>query len=91
VEQRLSAIGELIEPDSERILEQCGAHKATAGRNYLPFLTRFYSHQRAALYTLMRASAIAAQAHRNKSSRHHMFEIGADTGDPPASTSILAF
>jgi hypothetical protein len=38
VEQRLSAIGELIEPDSDRILEQCEAHQATAGRNYLPFL-----------------------------------------------------
>ena len=45
-EQRLSAIGELIEPDGDRILEQCEAHRATAGRNYLPFLTRYYSHQR---------------------------------------------
>jgi len=53
VEQRLSAIGELIEPDSDRILEQCEAHQATAGRNYLPFLTRFYSHQRAALYSFL--------------------------------------
>jgi len=53
VEQRLSAIGELIEPDSDRILEQCEAHQATAGRKYLPFLTRFYSHQRAALYNFL--------------------------------------
>ncbi len=52
-EQRLSAIGELIEPDADRILEQCEAHQATAGRNYLPFLTRFYSHQRAALFNFL--------------------------------------
>jgi hypothetical protein len=52
-EQRLSAIGEFIEPDSDRILEQCEAHGATAGRNYLPFLTRFYSHQRAALFSFL--------------------------------------
>ena len=47
-EQRLSAIGAWIEPDADRILEQCEAHEATAGRNYLPFLGRFYSHQRQA-------------------------------------------
>ncbi|MCU1226726.1 MAG: hypothetical protein JWQ42_4819 [Edaphobacter sp.] len=52
-EQRLSAIGELIEPDVDEILEQCEAHQATAGRNYLPFLTRFYSHQRAALFSFL--------------------------------------
>ena len=52
-EQRLSAIGELIEPNGDRILEQCEAHEATAGRNYLPFLTRFYSHQRAALFSFL--------------------------------------
>jgi TnpA family transposase len=52
-EQRLSAIGELIEPDSDRILEQCEAHQATAGKNYLPFLTRFYSHQRAAIFSFL--------------------------------------
>jgi Tn3 transposase DDE domain len=52
-EQRLSAIGELIEPEADRILEQCEAHQATAGRNYLPFLTRFYSHHRAALFNFI--------------------------------------
>ena len=52
-EQRLSAIGELIEPNGDRILEQCEAHRATAGRNYLPFLTRYYSHQRAALFSFL--------------------------------------
>ena len=52
-EQRLSAIGEFIEPDVDHILEQCEAHQATAGRNYLPFLTRFYSHQRAALFSFL--------------------------------------
>jgi len=52
-EQRLSAIGELIEPDADGILEQCEAHQATAGRNYLPFLARFYSHQRAALFSFL--------------------------------------
>jgi hypothetical protein len=52
-EQRLSAIGEFIEPDADHILEQCEAHQATAGRNYLPFLTRFYSHQRAALFSFL--------------------------------------
>ena len=52
-EQRLSAIGEQIEPNGDRILEQCEAHQATAGRNYLPFLTRYYSHQRAALFSFL--------------------------------------
>jgi TnpA family transposase len=52
-EQRLSAIGEFIEPNSDRILEQCEAHQATAGGNYLPFLPRFYSHQRAALFSFL--------------------------------------
>jgi TnpA family transposase len=52
-EQRLFAIGELIEPEADRILEQCEAHQATAGRNYLPFLTRFYTHHRAALFNFI--------------------------------------
>ncbi len=52
-EQRLFAIGELIQPEADRILEQCEAHQATAGRNYLPFLTRFYSHHRAALFNFL--------------------------------------
>jgi hypothetical protein len=52
-EQRLSAIGAWIEPDADRILEQCEAHEATAGRNYLPFLGRFYSHRRAALFRFL--------------------------------------
>ena len=52
-EQRLSAIGSVLEPDTERILEQCEAHQATAGRQYLPFLGRFYSHQRAALFRFL--------------------------------------
>jgi hypothetical protein len=52
-EQRLSAIGAWIEPDADRILEQCEAHEATAGRNYLPFLGRFYSHQRAAFFRFL--------------------------------------
>jgi len=52
-EQRLSAIGELIEPDADRILEECEAHQATAGRNYLPFLARYYSHQRGALFSFL--------------------------------------
>ncbi len=52
-EERLAAIGVFLEPEADRILEQCEAHQATAGRNYLPFLTRFYSHQRAALFRFL--------------------------------------
>src|SRR5450756_236598 len=59
-EQRLSAIGKLIEPNGDRILEQCEAHQATAGRNYLPFLTRFYSHQRAALFSFLESVELVA-------------------------------
>ena len=40
-EERLNAIGAVLEPDADRILAQCEAHEATSGRNYLPFLTRF--------------------------------------------------
>ena len=59
-EQRLSAIGAFIEPEADRILEQCEAHQATAGRNYLPFLTRFYSHQRAALFRFLESVELVA-------------------------------
>jgi TnpA family transposase len=52
-EQRLSAIGAVLEPESDRILEQCEAHQATANRNYLPFLGQFYSHQRSALFRFL--------------------------------------
>src|SRR5271168_4975719 len=38
---------------ARRILEQCEAHRTTAGRNYLPFLSRYYSHQRAALFRFL--------------------------------------
>jgi hypothetical protein len=38
-EERLSATGVFLEPEAERILEECEAHQATAGRNYLPFLS----------------------------------------------------
>ena len=62
-EQRLSAIGEFIEPDVDHILEQCEAHQATAGRNYLPFLTRFYSHQRAALFSFLESVAPGLHQH----------------------------
>jgi hypothetical protein len=33
-EQRLAAIGAVLEPEADRILEQCEAHQATANRNY---------------------------------------------------------
>jgi TnpA family transposase len=52
-EQRLSSIGAVLEPDADRILEQCEAHQATAGKKYLPFLRPFYSHQRAALFRFL--------------------------------------
>ena len=53
VEERLNAIGAVLEPDADRILAQCEAHEATSGRNHLPFLTRFYSHQRAVLFRFL--------------------------------------
>lgn len=52
-EERLNAIGAVLEPDADRILTQCEAHEATSGRNYLPFVTRFYSHQRAVLFRFL--------------------------------------
>jgi hypothetical protein len=52
-EERLNAIGAVLEPDADRILDQCEAHEATSGRNYLPFLTRFYSHQRGVLFRFL--------------------------------------
>ena len=52
-EERLNAIGAVLQPDADRILAQCEAHEATSGRNYLPFLTRFYSHRRAVLFRFL--------------------------------------
>jgi hypothetical protein len=52
-EERLNAIGAVLEPDADRILTQRETHEATSGRNYLPFLTRFYSHQRAVLFRFL--------------------------------------
>jgi hypothetical protein len=52
-EQRLAAIGSVLEKQGDGILSQCDAHEATAGRNHLPFLTAFYSHQRAALFQFL--------------------------------------
>jgi TnpA family transposase len=52
-EERLAAIGAVLEPDADEILAQCEAHNATAGHNYLPFLTRFYSHQRSVLFQFL--------------------------------------
>ena len=52
-EQRLAAIGSVLDKQGDRILSQCDAHEATAGRNHLPFLTTFYSHQRAALFQFL--------------------------------------
>src|SRR5215475_8390806 len=52
-EERLNAIGAVLEPEADSILAQCEAHEATSGRNHLPFLTRFYSHQRAVLFRFL--------------------------------------
>jgi TnpA family transposase len=52
-EERLNAIGAVLEPDADRILAQCEAHEATSGRNYLPFLTCFFSHRRAVLFRFL--------------------------------------
>jgi len=52
-EERLNAIGAVLEPDADRILAQCEAHEATSGRNYLPFLARVYSYQRAVLFRFL--------------------------------------
>jgi TnpA family transposase len=52
-EERLNAIGAVLEPDADRILTQCEAHEATSGRNHLPFLPKFYSHQRAVLFRFL--------------------------------------
>jgi hypothetical protein len=52
-EERLAAISEVLEPEVDNILAQYEVHSATAGRNYLPFLPRLYSHQRAALFRFL--------------------------------------
>ncbi len=52
-EQRLCSIGAVLQPDTDRILEECEAHQATAGKKYLPFLKPIYSHQRAALFRFL--------------------------------------
>jgi TnpA family transposase len=52
-EQRIAAIGAVLEPEVDHILEQCEAHEATANRNYLPFLGQYYSHQRSALFRFL--------------------------------------
>jgi TnpA family transposase len=52
-DQRLSATGALLEPEADRILEDCEAHQATARRNYFPFLAKFYCHQRSALFRFL--------------------------------------
>jgi TnpA family transposase len=102
-EQRLSAIGSFIEPDADRILEQCEAHRTTAGRNYLPFLTRYYSHQRAALFRFLESVQLVSTssdmsitnavefllAHK-KSRQEHLSIRDADTDQPLVDLSFVS-
>ena len=51
--QRLQTINALIGPDADTIREQCEAHMAYAGNNYLPFLPRvFRAHRKTCLDVL---------------------------------------
>lgn len=54
-EERLDAIGAALVPDSGELLEQCEAHQAQAGKNYYPYMWRFYQSHRSTLIHIWRA------------------------------------
>jgi hypothetical protein len=85
-EQRLSAIGELIEPNGDRILEQCEAHQATAGRNYLPFLTRFLLPSTGSPLQFSGERRIALDVLRQKHDRRHQI-LDCPPEEPPGPAS----
>jgi TnpA family transposase len=100
-EERLSAIGEVLEPDADEILAKCEAHSATAGRNYLPFLPRFYSHQRAVLFRFLENIALVSTSPdkslteaiafivRNKPNRHEWLPVTRQETKPDGTTEAV--
>jgi hypothetical protein len=52
-EERLQAIGSLLEPDLERLLQQCEEHAALVSGNPLRLLPPLFRHARAALLLLL--------------------------------------
>ena len=52
-EERLQAIGSLLEPNVEDLLQRCEAQVALATRNYFRLLPPFYRHPRTALLLLL--------------------------------------
>jgi TnpA family transposase len=51
--ERLSALDRVLGDRAEAVLQECEAHLAYAGNNYLPFLWRYYKSHRAALFRLL--------------------------------------
>ena len=49
VPERFAAVDEVIGERSQELVEQCEAHLAFSGNNYLPFLPQFYRSHRSAL------------------------------------------
>ena len=50
VPERFAAVDEVIGERSQELVEQCDAHLAFSGNNYLPFLPQFYRSHRSALF-----------------------------------------
>ncbi len=100
-EERLNAIGAVLEPDADRILAQCEAHEATSGRNYLPFLARFYSHQRAVLFRFLEHIQLVSTSPdtntidgiafllAHKADRHEWISVVRDETREDGSTEVL--
>jgi TnpA family transposase len=87
-EERLTAIEALIAPDADDILAHCEAYEAVAGNNYLPFLPKFYSARRSALFLFLESVSLVSTTHdrtvteaiafllRHRASRSHWLPIG---------------
>ena len=52
-DQRLAAIGALIGPAVDDLVQRCDEHIASATRNHLPLLPQFFRHPRTALLMLL--------------------------------------
>ena len=53
IPERFAAVDGVIGKQSQQLLEQCEAHLAFSGNNYLPFLPQFYRSHRSALFQFL--------------------------------------
>ncbi len=53
IPDRFAAVDEVIGTQSEQLIEQCEAHLAFSGNNYLPFLPKFYRSHRSVLFQFL--------------------------------------